>query len=141
VTRALSLGVDATGIDTSPAMAKVAVAKVPGRYVVGGAEQLPFAAHCFDVVTTSLSLHHWEHAERGLVEIARVLRPTGRLVIADLDRAGRLAHLHNACRGHHSHGRYIGADEYDELLASTGFLRMSQERMRRRWLLTAASPV
>jgi ubiquinone/menaquinone biosynthesis C-methylase UbiE len=141
VARALSLGVDATGIDTSAAMARVAVAKVPGRYVLGGAEHLPFAERSFDVVTTSLSLHHWENVEAGLAEIARVLRPTGRLVIADLERAGPLAHLHNACRGHHSHGRYVGADEYDELLTGTGFARVSQERMRRRWVLTAARPV
>jgi ubiquinone/menaquinone biosynthesis C-methylase UbiE len=138
VARALSLGVEATGVDASQAMARVAITKVPGRYVVGGAERLPFADRSFDVVTTSLSLHHWEPAEAGLAEIARVLRPTGRFVIADVEGAGRLARLHNACRGHHSHGRYIRADEYDDLLGSTGFVRVSQERMRRRWVLTAA---
>ena len=139
VAQALALGVDATGVDASEAMARVAVAKVPGRFVLGGAERLPFAAHSFDVVTTSLSMHHWESAEDGLREIARVLRPGGRLVLADVERAGSLARVHNACRGHHSHGRYIGQDEYEELLGRAGLVRVGQERLRRRWVLTSAT--
>lgn len=37
----------------------------------------------FDVVVSSSSFRYWESAERGLVEIARVLRPGGRLVLTD----------------------------------------------------------
>jgi ubiquinone/menaquinone biosynthesis C-methylase UbiE len=139
VLQAVAAGAEALGVDASDAMVQVANTKGPGRFVVGGAERLPFADDSFDVVTTSLSMHHWEPAEAGLREIRRVLRPGGRLVIGDVERAGALARLHNACRGHHSHGRYVRQDEYDEVLTRTGFIRVGQERLRRRWVLTTAT--
>jgi ubiquinone/menaquinone biosynthesis C-methylase UbiE len=139
VALALAGGADAVGLDASSAMARIAVKKVPGRFIVGRAERLPFADRSFDVVTTSLSLHHWEPAEQGLREIARVLRPDGRLVIADVEGAGALARVHNRLRRHHSHGRYIKRHQYDGLLRRAGFVKLSQEMMRRRWVLTVAT--
>jgi len=47
------------------------------------AEQLPFATGTFAVVTSTLSIRHWEDPIRGLEELARVLSETGTLVIAD----------------------------------------------------------
>jgi ubiquinone/menaquinone biosynthesis C-methylase UbiE len=138
VAGALASGAGALGIDASNAMALVAVTKVPGRFVVGRAERLPFADASFDIVTTSLSLHHWEPVEAGLREIARVLEPDGRLVIADVEGGGALARIHNSLRSHHCHGRYITRDEYDELLRGAGFVKLSQEVLRRRWVLTLA---
>lgn len=51
--------------------------------VCARAERLPFRAGTFDVVTSTLSLRHWEDQTLGLGELARVLSETGTLVIAD----------------------------------------------------------
>jgi SAM-dependent methyltransferase len=59
------------------------------EFVVGDAASLPFADASFDVVVSTLSLHHWDDPTAGLAEIARVLRPTGRALIWDL-RPGML---------------------------------------------------
>lgn len=45
------------------------------------AEALPFADESFDFVWSWGVVHHSEHTERVLAEIARVLRPSGRLAL------------------------------------------------------------
>ncbi len=51
--------------------------------VQGDSERLPFASGVFDVVTCSNSFHHYPRQERAVQEMARVLRPGGRLMIVD----------------------------------------------------------
>lgn len=50
---------------------------------VGDVTDLPFADRSFDLVVSSFSLHHWDHPEAAVGQLARVLRPGGRLVIYD----------------------------------------------------------
>jgi SAM-dependent methyltransferase len=52
--------------------------------IIGRAEQLPFAAAAFDLVTCVNSLHHIARPARALDEMARVLAPGGRLVLEDM---------------------------------------------------------
>jgi ubiquinone/menaquinone biosynthesis C-methylase UbiE len=47
------------------------------------AEALPFPDQSADIVLSSLSFHHWADQEKGLQEIARVLRPGGYFCLAD----------------------------------------------------------
>ncbi len=47
------------------------------------AESLPFPDRSFDAAFAIFSLHHWADRGRGLSEVLRVLRPGGRLVIAE----------------------------------------------------------
>ena len=53
------------------------------RFVEGGVENLPFDSNLFDVVTASMSMHHWNNKEQGITEIYRVLKEGGRMVIGD----------------------------------------------------------
>ena len=45
--------------------------------------QLPFAAHCFDVVISGLALGHAGGIEPWMAEVSRVLRPGGTLLYSD----------------------------------------------------------
>jgi ubiquinone/menaquinone biosynthesis C-methylase UbiE len=58
----------------------------------GSAESIPLDDTSIDLCWTINSLHHWPNPHDGLTEIARVLRPTGRLVIAE--RYGPPANRH-----------------------------------------------
>ncbi|HVL86942.1 MAG TPA: methyltransferase domain-containing protein [Candidatus Thermoplasmatota archaeon] len=46
--------------------------------------RLPFPEKTFDSVVSNMFLHHLEYPAAGIYEMARVLRPGGRLVLADL---------------------------------------------------------
>lgn len=81
----------AAGIDPSPEMIAVARRKAQRAGLeidlrVGVIESLPFPDGTFDVVTASLMMHHLpRHLQvKGLAEIRRVLKPGGRILIADM---------------------------------------------------------
>lgn len=74
------------GVDLSPVMLAVAKRRLPeARLVHADAGRLPFATDAFDTVVSASSLHYWPEPERALAEIARVLRPNGRIVLCDWD--------------------------------------------------------
>ncbi len=54
------------------------------RFLEGAAESLPFREAAFDAVVSRLALHHLLDPGAALREMARVTRPGGRVVIADL---------------------------------------------------------
>lgn len=77
-----------TGVDLSADMVATAQRNVRefGERVsvrVGDVIDLPFGDDVFDVVVTSLSMHHWDHPADAVPELARVLRPGGRLFVYD----------------------------------------------------------
>jgi len=77
-----------TGIDLSADMAAAAnrnLAPFGARATaqVGDVTDLPFPDRSFDLIVSSLSLHHWDDPEAAVAELARVLRPGGRLYIYD----------------------------------------------------------
>lgn len=93
------------GIDPGPqqiarARAKAARSNRPIEFQVGVIEQLPFPDQTFDVVFSTLMMHHLPAPlkRQGLTEIARVLKPEGRLIIADFtrkqERQGRAVRFH-----------------------------------------------
>jgi len=78
-----------TGLDPATDMVATAqrqLAEFAGRAtaVVGDAADLPFEPDTFDVVVSSLSLHHWADAPGGGAEAARVLRDGGQIRIYDM---------------------------------------------------------
>jgi ubiquinone/menaquinone biosynthesis C-methylase UbiE len=95
------------GVDASPEMISYASHRA-GRtrncqFQVGTAESLGFPADHFDVVVSSLFIHHLPEDLQvtALREMGRVLRPGGTLLVADaqIPRAGRW-HLLAAITGH-----------------------------------------
>jgi SAM-dependent methyltransferase len=89
---------DMTGLDLDPAMVERAranaarSARQDGRepsFLVGDVASLAFPDQSFDLVVSTLSMHHWADPVAGLAEIGRVLRPGGRALVWDF-RAGRV---------------------------------------------------
>jgi demethylmenaquinone methyltransferase / 2-methoxy-6-polyprenyl-1,4-benzoquinol methylase len=82
-------GADATGLDFSKAMLKVAAERnlkshiANLRFIAGDAQQLPFDDNSFDIVTIGYGLRNLSSCERGLEEMYRVARPGGRLLVLD----------------------------------------------------------
>ncbi|WP_067137066.1 class I SAM-dependent methyltransferase [Microtetraspora malaysiensis] len=76
-----------TGVDPSPPMVGHARGRAPRNcsYRVGEGQDLPFPDASFDVVVSTLAVHHMPNAARGTAigEMFRVLRPGGRLLIAE----------------------------------------------------------
>ena len=52
----------------------------------GSAQAVPFPDDSFDLVISTLSLHHWSQPEAALDEVARIVRPGGAFLIFDLRR-------------------------------------------------------
>jgi SAM-dependent methyltransferase len=89
-------GLEVRGVDLDPAMIERARANAqragrlegsPG-FVVGDVASLPFEDGSFDVVVSTLSMHHWAEPTKGLAEIGRVLRPGGRALVWDFRPGG-----------------------------------------------------
>ena len=93
-------GVDPGTEQIARARSKAARRHLPIEFQIGVIEQLPFPDQTFDVVLSTLMMHHLPAPlkRQGLAEIARVLKPGGRLVIADFkpkkERKGQAARFH-----------------------------------------------
>lgn len=75
-----------TGLDLSEKMIAVAAKKHMNdvKFVVGDCEALPFEADSFDVITCSMSFHHYPNPEKFFCNVSRVLRKNGRLILRDM---------------------------------------------------------
>jgi len=72
------------GVDPAERMIAEATRLNPNAiFKLASAEALPFPDQTADIVLSSLSFHHWANQEKGLQEIARVLRPGGFFCLAD----------------------------------------------------------
>ena len=75
----------AIGVDSSPDMLARARTKVPqGEFLRGDLTELPVVDTEVDLVVCALALTHVPALEPVMAEFARVLRPGGHLVIADM---------------------------------------------------------
>ena len=118
----------AAGIDPAPEMIAVALKKAHRKgleidFRIGVIEALPYPDTSFDVVTSSLMMHHLpQHLQvKGLAEIYRVLKPGGRLMIADLlgPNASSSQHVLNALAMHQ--GLKVGVEDLQDTLKGAGF--------------------
>jgi SAM-dependent methyltransferase len=94
-------GLEVTGLDLDPAMIARARANThrPGNgnqrrpaFLVGDVAALAFPDGSFDLLVSTLSMHHWADPTAGLAEIGRVLRPGAQALIWDF-RPGVRPHL------------------------------------------------
>jgi len=119
-------GIDPGTEQIARARAKAARRNLPIEFQVGVIEQLPFPDQTFDVVLSTLMMHHLSASlkRQGLAEIARVLKPGGRLVIADFtrkqERQGKAARFHAGGSSMH---------DLAALVSDVGFSQVDTEEM------------
>jgi SAM-dependent methyltransferase len=77
-------GATCTGIDPTALLLRTALARGSIAPVRAVAEALPFAAASFDLAVTYITLVDIEHYREAIAEMARVLRPGGRLLAANI---------------------------------------------------------
>jgi len=85
-------GLHTTGLDLDPAMIERARANADRAgegaerrpsFLVGDVTSMPFPDGSFDLVVSTMSMHHWTDPAAGLAEMARVLRPGARALVWD----------------------------------------------------------
>ncbi|MDH3690106.1 MAG: methyltransferase domain-containing protein [Gammaproteobacteria bacterium] len=75
------------GFDVSPKMARLAEAKFGNhnRFIAADVRRLPFASDYFDLIVSPSTLDHFEDPRDlgiSLQELARILKPNGRLIVS-----------------------------------------------------------
>ncbi|GBG37132.1 class I SAM-dependent methyltransferase [Mycobacterium montefiorense] len=102
-TRLVERGLEVVAVDPIPDMLEVLSASLPEtRAVLGTAEEIPLEDNSVDAVLVAQAWH-WVDPERAIPEIARVLRPGGRLGLVWNTRDERLGWVREL-------GRIIGSD-------------------------------
>lgn len=97
------------------------------------AEEIPFAAECFDLVTVRVAPHHFSSPEKFVTEVARVLKRGGNFLLIDGsvpdNDAETEAWLHRVEKWRDpSHGRFLSRTAWEELVAGHG-LELRQSRL------------
>jgi ubiquinone/menaquinone biosynthesis C-methylase UbiE len=108
------------GVDISAGMLRVARYELPaGEFIEGRAEQLPVRDAAIDLVTCVTAMHLMADPGAALAEIARVLAPRGRLVLATFQSLSNRSSANPPYRTNHA--AFQSADLVAATAAPVGF--------------------
>src|SRR5919197_2652558 len=134
-------------VDSTPAMLErgwIEAKRAALRNVVfmqADATALPFVDGSFDVVVSRFALHHFEVPAVPIAEMRRVLRPGGRLAVADLvcDPEPEIAATQNRLERPRdpSHTRMLSLEQLAELVSGRDVEFRDVERSLDQWLVQA----
>ena len=113
------------GLDIAPEMIRVATQRLCGRADIrlGDAESLPWAGPSFDYIFCVDSFHHYPNPQRALNEFRKVLKPNGRVILADPTAPLPIRRLLNRVVRFVRHGdsRMYDKSEMTHLFGASGF--------------------
>ena len=95
----------ATGLDINPEILKKAKQKIGNQkveFMQGNVRKLPFEDNYFDTISVANSLHHFDHPEKAIQSMLRVLIPGGLLIINEMINNGQLNPAQQAHFEYHS---------------------------------------
>ena len=123
-------GIDASVQMIARARRKAARRSLPIDFQVGLIEQLAFPDQSFDVVLSSMMMHHLpdDLKRQGLAEIARVLKPGGRLLVVDFKRPKE--HYGQPARSARLGAGEIGIQDQPALMKEAGFSQVETGETR-----------
>ena len=82
-----------TGVDISAGMLRVGDQKIKKKgldnmitLTQADSENLPFESNSYDLVTVAFGVRNFEHLDKGLAEIYRVLKPGGRILVLEFSQ-------------------------------------------------------
>lgn len=140
VVRAAATGAEVVAVDPTPFMRQVIKLRRLGsknrkciRVSDGAAEALPAADGEVDAIWSVNTMHHWNSARDGAVEIARVLTPGGRVVLVDENFAdprhpySEKWHKRHGDDSHHGFSM-VDATEMGELMTAAGLTNVVAEQ-------------
>ena len=119
------------------------------RFTPGRAEALPFPDASFDVVVSRSAVHHFPDPSAAFREMARVVKPGGRIVTVDVQssEAPEESALHNALEilRDPSHVRMLPKSELHGALAAAGLaieqvVSWTNHREFSEWMKITAAP-
>lgn len=94
-------GAKLVGVDAAIEMVKQAQSSTPDgaiQFQQATAEELPFPNGSFDLVFSTMTFHHWQNQARGAAEVARVLTPDGRWLLAEFVPLGFMKRVRSLLR-------------------------------------------
>ncbi|TMG67769.1 MAG: class I SAM-dependent methyltransferase [Chloroflexi bacterium] len=119
------------GVDAAVEMVKHAQGMLPAASHItfrqATAEKLPFPDGQFDLVFSTMTFHHWSDQGKGISEVARVLTPAGRWLLADFIATGFMRYIRRLFRLRRFPERRL----LDPMLAAAGLRVLSQRRVPR----------
>jgi SAM-dependent methyltransferase len=145
-----------TGVDVAAEMVELARRLHPGiPFVQGDAERLPFGDASFDAAVANFAILHVGRPERAAAELARVLRPGGRvaLTVWDVPERSRLMGVFVDAVAEAGAApppsvpagpdffRFSDADQFTRLLAGAGLADESVEAIEFRHHATSAREI
>jgi ubiquinone/menaquinone biosynthesis C-methylase UbiE len=118
------------GVDAAEEMVKYAQATSPAgtiEFRQAMAEELPFPNGSFDLVFSTMTFHHWQDQARGAAEVARVLTPGGRWLLADFVASGFMKPLRALLKIH----QFPDRAHLQAMLADAGVKVVKEQRVSR----------
>ncbi len=112
------------------------------------AEKLPFADNSFDCIVNRLAIHHFFDPDKVLKEMKRVLKPKGKIIIADVYSSNNIAdaELHNTLEilRDPSHTKMLSLKEFEGLFFDNNLKILDHKLLKMqcdldKWLSVAES--
>ena len=126
-------GATLEGVDAAEGMIEQAKASAEPtsriNFQLGTAEHLPFPDGQFDLVFSTMTFHHWADQGVGIREVARVLKPAGRWLLADFVATGPMRWLFAVVRPRRFHER----GQVDRLVALAAMHVTAEKRVPGLW--------